>query len=399
MFNKFILYISLIFYFVCPFLTTQENISEQGYIIYCPCMGRFGNQAEQFLGTLLFAKALNRTLVLPPFINYGINHTPELVPFESIIQVDPIKEYHNVILLTDFMRFNALDVWPEGKRQFYCFSPRSIGSNQCDALKGQPYKTFWTVFNISEDSSIFYKPLSTTYQQVDKWRSQFPPSNHRVLTFVGAPSPFPAHKESIKLQKYIKMSKVIEEKAFDFRKKNSFLDKPYLSMHIRHGSDWRRACSLLESNDGPAQLFSSQQCTGYEERSNQKLQHDICLPSYETISRKLNSSLDIYRENSNSEIYHVHIATDDRDSDIWKKLMDDFPDIDFIFSPRDYEMTSSMLDIYLMAFADVFIGNCVSSFSAFPARLRSQQSALGHMTFYFGFNLNRADVHYVSEEL
>ena len=33
-------------------------------------VGRFGNQVTQYIGAIAFAKGLDRTLVLPPFVKY-----------------------------------------------------------------------------------------------------------------------------------------------------------------------------------------------------------------------------------------------------------------------------------------------------------------------------------------
>lgn len=126
--------------------------------------GRFGNQADQFLGALNFARLLDRTLVLPHWIEYPktspgrsvsvrvrqspYSHVPLLIfmlianyfslislslylmlfhlcyqlyvqlqiPFDDYFLVDPLLDYHRVILMADFMDRVAPLVWPAEER-------------------------------------------------------------------------------------------------------------------------------------------------------------------------------------------------------------------------------------------------------------------------------------------
>ena len=95
--------------------------------------GRFGNQAEQFLGTLSFTHTLNRTLVLPHWVEYpprslsSVNIClvrltklfrclQEQIPYDRYFQVEPLRDYLKVISMKDFMAHLADQVWPKGKR-------------------------------------------------------------------------------------------------------------------------------------------------------------------------------------------------------------------------------------------------------------------------------------------
>ncbi|KAH9360050.1 hypothetical protein HPB48_001624 [Haemaphysalis longicornis] len=79
--------------------------------------GRFGNQADQFLGALAFSKALDRTLVLPPWVEYRTGEPRSVqVPFDTYFRVETLAKYHRVLTMEHFMDRLAPTVWPPGNR-------------------------------------------------------------------------------------------------------------------------------------------------------------------------------------------------------------------------------------------------------------------------------------------
>ncbi|XP_068677899.1 GDP-fucose protein O-fucosyltransferase 1-like isoform X3 [Montipora foliosa] len=204
--NSNLLHLLLYFSFLFPLLNralTSEiervppdiKWDPRGYVFYCPCMGRFGNQAEHFLGAIAFAKALDRTLILPPWRTY------KNIPFSDFFQVEPLRSYHQVILAEDFMKHLAPSHWPKGKRHGYCWLPPGSGA-QCRMKDGNPFKPFWDELGVDFDEKIVYH-LGTRVQdpyERDKWKKEFPPSNHPVLAFRGAPASFPVEEQNRQVQ-------------------------------------------------------------------------------------------------------------------------------------------------------------------------------------------------------
>lgn len=138
--------LGFIYYFLYIFLFTlvsNYEIDPLGYILYCPCMGklyflrnnlliepllgRFGNQADHFLGALGFAHGLNRTLVLPPWVEYRYGQAKSIqVPFNKYFKVEPLKDYHKVITMEEFMKEIAPYEWPPDKRVSFCYISRGV---------------------------------------------------------------------------------------------------------------------------------------------------------------------------------------------------------------------------------------------------------------------------------
>ncbi|CAH1994490.1 unnamed protein product [Acanthoscelides obtectus] len=166
----------------------STDLDPLGYIAYCPCMGRFGNQADHFLGALGFAKGLNRTLVLPAWVEYRYGeHRSIQIPFDTYFKVEPLKEYHKVITMEEFMKEVAPYEWPEDKRVSFCYMPRGDGSG-CNAKEGNPFGPFWDTYSVNFVSSEFYGPLHYDFYQTDmakQWKQKYPPEKWPVLAFTG----------------------------------------------------------------------------------------------------------------------------------------------------------------------------------------------------------------------
>ncbi|XP_053211469.1 GDP-fucose protein O-fucosyltransferase 1-like [Panonychus citri] len=387
---------------------SNVTIDKNGYIVYCPCMGRFGNQAEQFLGSLLFAKYLDRTLVLPPFVEYR-NYQVIFSPFDDFFQLEPIRKYHRVIAMEDFMENIAPTIWPENERYILCYDPRRGDKDRtpgCNPFDGSPFKPFWYNFNITRfRSSVFHQPLVTQFSEAKLWKSRFKHIN--VLAFVGAPSAFPTNEEAIPLQKYLHYTDSIAEKAAKYRAERGFSRKPYLAIHLRHGSDWVKACSLLKEND-MSQLFSSNQCTNRAgiKLNEIKLPYEVCSHSVRTIIKDIKRALTDGENTHRLEV--IYVATDYNNELVWDEIHRQLPDVKLVTPTltyhngtitRKHSPPHYIIDTYLLAYSNYFIGNCISSFSAFASRIRLQSFRFNRTTQFFANDLLYPDQLSFKDEL
>lgn len=68
---------------------------------------------------------------------------------------------------------------------------------------------------------------------------RYPPTEHPVLVFKGAPARFPVIREHRSLHQYLKWSKNMNQQAEDYIN-TQLQGEPYISVHLRMGSDWVR---------------------------------------------------------------------------------------------------------------------------------------------------------------
>ncbi|XP_031555037.1 GDP-fucose protein O-fucosyltransferase 1-like [Actinia tenebrosa] len=339
---------------------TNSTGTKEGYIAYCPCMGRFGNQADQFLGALAFAKGLNRTLILPPWVVYPRSKPGDSmrVPFDNWFQVEPLKEYHRVVTMEKFMKEIAPKVWPPGKRIGFCYSFQN--GKSCSMKEGNPFGPFWNHFKINfndyrEHTGLLWNPMN------DEWNSRFPVAEYPVIALMGAPGSFPCEKQNRWLQKFVKWSAAMNKRADKFIK-NVLPEGPFVGIHLRNGIDFKGACEHVKDTNS---LFASTQCI--EPGSGKKLTYEMCFPSEKEILKKVKKVVKAIKAKS------VFVATDD--NPLVKKLTKALEKLKASVHYRkdQDEISDPLVDMAILTKADHFIGNCVSSFSAFAKRMRDAE--------------------------
>lgn len=346
------------------FLTHSTHAQDpSGYIAYCPCMGRFGNQADHFLGAISFARALNRTLLLPHWIEYRYGRPKSVqVPFDAYFKVDPLSRYHRVQLMDDFMAEHSDAVWPPEGRTSFCYMQRGDESatGGCNAKSGNPFESFWDTYGVDFVSSEFYVPLNYDVHHQDmasQWHDKYPPSEWPVLAFVGAPASFPIQKENVGVHAYLKWSDAIESSAKEFVDDRIRPGK-YIGIHLRNGIDWSRACKHIAQN---SLLFSAPQCLGYRNEYG-KASEELCFPKFETVVKQLKRVIRKYGD----DVSTVFVASDNN------HLIPELSHALASFNLKiiKHHKDSPHVDLAILGKADYFIGNCVSSFSAFVKRER-----------------------------
>ncbi|CAH1253802.1 Hypp1248 [Branchiostoma lanceolatum] len=354
----------------------------RGYILYCPCMGRFGNQADHFLGALQFAKGLDRTLVLPPWIQYRHGKPPYTnlhVPFKDWFQVEPLQEYHRVLPMEDFMEQLAPEHWPPERRKSFCFTmaaQRSKDKKSCPAKEGNPFGPFWDNFDVDFVSSELYEGLSYNTEDrgmVDKWNKRFPPDQFPVLAFMGAPANFPVLPQNIDLHRYVHWSDKMMAEVNQVIEKN--LPRPFVGVHLRNGMDWKSACEHVDGSR--PHLFASGQCVGYDHRTAKTLTKEMCFPSKKEVLKAVRKAVKKVKAKS------IYVATDN--DPMLPDLRKEFDQLSvFHLNPE-----VPQLDLAILGQADHFVGNCVSTFTAFVTRER--KAADKPTTFFANKNKKKKD--------
>jgi peptide-O-fucosyltransferase len=197
-----------------------------------------------------------------------------------------------------------------------------------------------------------------------------------------------ADAENTHLQKYMEWQHSIKQKVKKFI--TTLPKGPFIGIHLRNGADWviirhlkfdvlchmcemyfifqSRVCDLVGES---SQLFSSPQCLGYRNEYG-KLTQEMCFPSTSTIIKQIKRAVKKIKATS------VFVASDR--NHLLSELATSLKQMGVVVTKLDEE--SPHLDLAILSESNIFIGNCISSFSSFVKRSRD---VFAFPTEFWGF--------------
>ena len=241
---------------------------EKGYMIAFACQGRFGNQFDYLLGTLDYARAIDRTLILAPWVDYnarrGTGQYPWFPWFKEYFDVDALRQYHGgrVIDMPDFLH-HFRDRWEEAGVTGFCAYRKPDDDTDGCMTYSVPKGPFWRNLNVSFahiEGPPFNRRNVAAVRRVE----------HPVLCLDCSPGRYPAERGLDPLAQYLKWSPTITNPAQDFIDKN--LRRPFVALHFRH--------AFASAGCG----FSIRQCHDYGEELKDE---QVCTPGVEEMRRHL----------------------------------------------------------------------------------------------------------------
>eukprot|EP00808_Paulinella_micropora_P016547 g23368.t1 len=360
----------------------------KGYVMFCPCMGRLGNQMDYFLGMLRVAKELDRTLVLPHFIFYQGSQR-KLVPYEDFFDTNLLSPYARVITFKAFRQNFAASHWQPEHQVVACYGDPNDQS-PCHLRNGQPATDYW-------DNLGFFPSRHLRWGRgysAAVFVRHFPPAKVPVLALPGAVTPFPLLPRDQPLQSLMQFSEPWRqaiEALFSAAPVDGWPGRPVLALHLRNGGDWERSCQHLDSNwDGSPPYMSSGQCA-----DSGPVSASLCFPLATSIVTELSIFL-----RHHPEVRTVLVSTDSDPMlsalsaaiaavpNSQAKVVTNVPALlsasAASLPPSDsswksvleHDHANILLDLAALSSADFFIGNCISSFTAFAKRARDFPSRM-----------------------
>ena len=139
----------LVLVLICGASSTLNT--EERFFTFCPCMGRMGNQLEHYLQAFDLSLQTNRTLILPPFVDWNAKPAVRFVSFDEIFDLQYLRSngLPNAVTFEMFMNEYG-DAWND--RKAFCKS-RSTKSCEAFGKLGTP-GNYWKRLGIEFDGEV-----------------------------------------------------------------------------------------------------------------------------------------------------------------------------------------------------------------------------------------------------